>query len=140
MNREMDSMDREQRIAYLKEKNIIPQNALYNYTIREMTPKQKMMNIYEALMKDDYVDLFQEVVKKENMPEYYEVIKEPMSFSMIKKRLERNLYLSIDDMEKDIMLIVNNAKKYNNSLTIFHKKAVVLEQVFKDLRQRLFDN
>lgn len=76
------------------------------------------------LIKDDYKDLFMEIVKKENMPEYHDVIKEPMSFSIIKSKLYK--YRTIKEFERDVMLIVDNAMNYNNSLTIFHQRAIKL--------------
>lgn len=52
------------------------------------------------------MDLFIEDVKKENMPEYFEVIKIPMSFNKIRENLDKEKYNSIEEFEKDILLIV----------------------------------
>ena len=65
-----------------------------------------------------------ELVKRENVPEYYELIKNPISFNQIIKNIKEDKYLTFNDFEKDIILICNNAKEFNNDYSIFHKKAI----------------
>lgn len=78
-----------------------------------------------------------DIVKKDSNPEYFDVIKNPMCFNDMKKKLENKSYLNLEQFEHDITLIVDNAKKFNNSLTIFHKKAIKLQEHFDYLKEQI---
>ena len=46
-------------------------------------------------------------------PEYYEIIKEPIDLKVIAMRIQAKEYMTLDDMIKDLNLMVNNAKHFN---------------------------
>lgn len=50
---------------------------------------------------------------KLNIPDYYEIIKQPMDLGTIKKKLEHNDYLSAKECITDFRLIFNNCYTYN---------------------------
>ena len=58
---------------------------------------------------------------------YTAVVKDPMDFSIIQDRLTANNYRSLDDLTKDLRLIVSNAKEYNGDL---HPVATAAEDLF----------
>jgi NuA3 HAT complex component NTO1 len=44
----------------------------------------------------DRSELFLHPVSKEEVPDYYDVIKEPMTWTQIEERLDKMMYLSTD--------------------------------------------
>jgi len=45
--------------------------------------------------------------------QYYEIIKEPIDFLTIGDKLEEEKYKSLNQFEKDVKLLVKNAKTFN---------------------------
>ncbi|KAJ0388917.1 hypothetical protein P43SY_011931 [Pythium insidiosum] len=48
-----------------------------------------------------------------NLPTYTEVIKHPMDFGTIKRRLDEGLYVAVDDFVADVELVFTNARTFN---------------------------
>ncbi|XP_035693487.1 SWR1 complex bromodomain subunit bdf1-like [Branchiostoma floridae] len=46
-------------------------------------------------------------------PDYYNIIKQPMDFSTIKKKLEGGQYNSMEEFHSDMQLIKSNCFQYN---------------------------
>ncbi|KAI9315007.1 hypothetical protein BX666DRAFT_1965766 [Dichotomocladium elegans] len=70
-------------------------------------------------------------------PDYYKIIKEPMDLGTIKTKLERSIYTSFDEFEKDVRLIFNNCYTYNRPGTYVYNEGQVLESIF-DTELRAF--
>lgn len=49
----------------------------------------------------------------EEAPDYYDVIKQPIDFKIIKKKINSKVYLNVEHLGRDIMLVVSNALTYN---------------------------
>lgn len=47
----------------------------------------------------------------------------------MRSKLERHMYCSISDLEKDFDLVISNCLKYNSKDTMFHKAALQLREV-----------
>lgn len=58
-------------------------------------------------------DDFRNLVSRKEYPEYYRLIKEPVSLNTIRKRLLSHKYPGWPDFEKDLHLIVINAETFN---------------------------
>lgn len=58
--------------------------------------------------------LFLELPDREELPDYYEVIKLPVALSTIEAKLKRNEYPTISTIESDLKRMVQNAKDYND--------------------------
>lgn len=71
---------------------------------------------------------FQKPVNAEEVPDYYNVITEPMDLETMEKRLEEDAYATPDDFVKDAKLVFNNCKRYNNDTTSYWKNANKLEK------------
>lgn len=56
---------------------------------------------------------FRNLVNRKQYPEYYKVIKEPMSLNTIRKRLLAHKYPGWPEFERDLNLIVTNAESFN---------------------------
>lgn len=66
------------------------------------------------------------------VPDYYEVIKEPMDMQTLEEKVDEDVYETIDMFEKDTQKIFDNCKSYNQDGTPYHKCAVKLEKFFKE--------
>ncbi|SBS84395.1 hypothetical protein, conserved [Plasmodium ovale curtisi] len=73
--------------------------------------------IIQSLSKYEGGHIFEKLVdaKKQNCPDYYDVIKNPMSFSCVKTKLKKGQYISPVDFIKDVQLIFYNCSLYNTS-------------------------
>ncbi|KAI9817101.1 MAG: histone acetyltransferase [Pycnora praestabilis] len=71
---------------------------------------------------------FQAPVNKDEVADYYEVIKEPMDLSTMEEKLEKDLYPAPEEFIRDAKLIFNNCRQYNNETTPYAKHANKLEK------------
>ena len=77
---------------------------------------KKLMN---TLWKHKDADLFHKPVDPEelNIPDYFNIIKNPMDFSTIKKKLTNCSYTNLKEFCKDITLVFENCYTYNGKKT-----------------------
>ncbi|PKY07302.1 histone acetyltransferase GCN5 [Aspergillus campestris IBT 28561] len=71
---------------------------------------------------------FTQPVNRDEVPDYYEVIKEPMDLSTMEEKHEKDMYPTPQDFIKDAMLIFDNCRRYNNENTPYAKSANKLEK------------
>ena len=71
---------------------------------------------------------FVQPVSRTDVPDYYEVIKEPMDLSTMEVKLENDAYQTMEDFIYDCKLIFNNCRQYNGENTTFYKNANKLEK------------
>lgn len=67
-------------------------------------------------------------VNKDDVADYYDVIKEPMDLSTMEAKLEADQYSTPEEFIKDAKLIFDNCRKYNNETTPYAKSANKLEK------------
>ncbi|KAF3073406.1 Histone acetyltransferase GCN5, partial [Trichoderma lentiforme] len=67
-------------------------------------------------------------VNRDDVADYYDVIKEPMDLSTMESKLEADQYATPEDFIKDAKLIFDNCRKYNNESTPYAKSANKLER------------
>lgn len=72
---------------------------------------------------------FAQPVSRDDVADYYEVIKEPMDLSTMEQRLEADAYSSVEQFLYDARLIFNNCRSYNNETTTYYKNATKLEKM-----------
>lgn len=78
------------------------------------------------------INHFERLPDKAAMPEYFQEIKQPIALDVIKKKLKRKKYQSIEQFMKDVDLMFDNAKSYNQDNSVIYKDAVALQ---KETRQ-----
>lgn len=82
---------------------------------------------------------FQHPVKKEEVPDYYDIIKEPIDFQTIRERINDGYYTNKRAFVADVKKIFVNARTYNVKNTIYYKYANELEkfadEVFINLKE-----
>ena len=71
---------------------------------------------------------FQQPVNKDEVQDYYEVIKEPMDLATMEEKHEKDLYPGPEDFIRDSRLVFDNCRKYNNESTPYAKAATRLEK------------
>ena len=67
-------------------------------------------------------------VSRDEVQDYYEVIKEPMDLSTMESKLEADQYAIPEDLVRDAKLVFDNCRKYNNETTAYAKCANKLEK------------
>ncbi len=54
-------------------------------------------------------------------PDYYLIVTNPIDLKIIAMKIQNNQYLTLDDMENDLLLMISNAKKYNDPKSQIYK-------------------
>ncbi|KAL2635148.1 hypothetical protein R1flu_006627 [Riccia fluitans] len=95
------------------------------------TSKPLLDSVLDKLQKKDTYGVFAEPVDAEQVPDYYDVIKEPMDFGTMRKKINKGSYTSVEVFEDDIYLICSNAMRYNGPETIYYKQARSIREMAK---------
>ncbi|KAK9378548.1 uncharacterized protein V2V93DRAFT_388801 [Kockiozyma suomiensis] len=95
-----------------------------------------MQHLLNEMMNHPSAWPFAQPVNRDEVADYYTIIKEPMDLSTMEQRLESDAYQSMEDFLYDARLIFNNCRSYNNETTTYYKNATKLE---KFMTQRLRD-
>lgn len=82
-------------------------------------------------------DPFMKLPSRRTLADYYEVIKHPMDVHKIMTRIEDGRYESLQDLERDFMLLCRNAQEYNEENSIIYDDSVVLQSVFTNAREKI---
>ena len=69
---------------------------------------------------------------KKYYPDYYLLIKNPIAFDVISKRIKTNIYCSLKEFIEDVHLMCSNAKIYNEEGSMVYQDAGVLEDLAFD--------
>ncbi|EKX73847.1 conserved hypothetical protein [Theileria equi strain WA] len=90
-------------------------------------------SLLATLLKQEGGYVFDKPVdpKKQNCPDYYDIIKNPMSFSCIRGKLRKYLYVEPQQFIDDVLLIFDNCYKYNKPDTWIASIGHALENFFK---------
>lgn len=76
---------------------------------------------------DIIIRSFDRLPDKATMPEYYAEIKNPMAFDVLKRKVKRKKYSTLEAFMADVNLMLNNAKEYNTDDSQIFKDAVQLQ-------------
>ncbi|KAG7303468.1 hypothetical protein JYU34_011987 [Plutella xylostella] len=80
-----------------------------------------LRKLLRLLRQRDVTDIFGEPVDASQVPDYSTIVKSPMDLSTMAARLERGEYRSVDDVEADFRLMIDNCLAYNDASTVFYK-------------------
>ncbi|KAG7198890.1 hypothetical protein KM043_015713 [Ampulex compressa] len=80
---------------------------------------------------------FMKLPSRRELPDYYEIIKKPLTINKLLQKIEEGKYSDFDDLEKDFMQLCKNAQIYNEEASLIHEDSIVLQSVFTNARQRL---
>uniref|UniRef100_A0AAX7VPT1 SWI/SNF related, matrix associated, actin dependent regulator of chromatin, subfamily a, member 2 n=1 Tax=Astatotilapia calliptera TaxID=8154 RepID=A0AAX7VPT1_ASTCA len=82
-------------------------------------------------------EVFVQLPSRKELPEYYELIRKPVDFKKIKERVRNHKYRNVGDLEKDVMLLCQNAQTFNLEGSQIYEDSIVLQSVFKSARQKI---
>lgn len=98
------------------------------------TLQERMETIFQELL--DYTDserrlsdLFMVKPSKKLYPDYYVLIKHPLAFDTLRKRISNKTYLHVREFLEDVHLIFSNARTYNEEGSIVYLDALKLENL-----------
>ncbi|KAK9063975.1 hypothetical protein SSX86_017847 [Deinandra increscens subsp. villosa] len=101
--------------------------------------KKLLVFILDRLQKKDTHAAFSEPVDPDELPDYHEIIEQPMDFGTVRSKLDKGLYSNLEELEADVFLICSNAMQYNSSDTVFFRQARSIQELakrdFENLRQ-----
>ncbi|XP_051118221.1 uncharacterized protein LOC127242643 [Andrographis paniculata] len=98
--------------------------------------KKLLVFILDRLQKKDTYGVFSEPVDLGELPDYLEIIENPMDFGTVREKLETGAYKNLEELESDVLLICSNAMQYNASDTVYYRQA----RAIQDLAKRDFEN
>ena len=94
-------------------------------TLLKLNPFQNfLLRVLENLQAKDNGEIFAEPVDLEEVPDYMDVVKEPMDLSTMRHKIENFRYQSVDDLQKDFNLMIANCLAYNSKETVFYRAGV----------------
>ncbi|OJT13488.1 Peregrin [Trametes pubescens] len=96
---------------------------------------------FEKILSYDRQGYFKSPVNKNEVPDYYDIVKEPMCWDTIDQKLDSHEYLDLAQFKRDVALVVANAMAYNQTNTPFYKTASRIQgnmpHIFADLDRNL---
>ncbi|XP_028520527.1 protein polybromo-1 isoform X2 [Apis cerana] len=107
---------------------------------------QKLKTMYDTIK--DYHDgkgrqlslIFMKLPNKNEYPDYYEVIKQPMNMEKIASTLKNNGYENLDELVSDFILMFDNACKYNEPDSQIYKDALILQRLVLQTKLQLSED
>ncbi|CAA0225939.1 unnamed protein product [Arabidopsis thaliana] len=101
--------------------------------------KKLLLFILDRLQKKDTYGVYSDPVDPEELPDYFEIIKNPMDFSTLRNKLDSGAYSTLEQFERDVFLICTNAMEYNSADTVYYRQARAIQELakkdFENLRQ-----
>lgn len=95
-----------------------------------------LMHLLSSLQNSTNAWPFLQPVNKDEVMDYYDVIKQPMDLSTMETKLENDSYETPEDFIRDATLIYNNCRQYNGETTPYHKAANKLEkEMWKKIKE-----
>ncbi|KAJ8713005.1 hypothetical protein PYW08_008309 [Mythimna loreyi] len=97
--------------------------------LHSLQPERAALHkLLRMLRQKDASDIFTEPVDLQEVPDYSTIVKHPMDLSTMGKKLDRGAYATIDDIEADFKLMIENCLTYNNKDTVFYKAGVKMRE------------
>ncbi|KAG1735905.1 uncharacterized protein EDB91DRAFT_1143453 [Suillus paluster] len=92
---------------------------------------------FEKVLALDRHGLFKHPVSRTEVPDYYDVVKKPMTWDAIDAKLDRHEYWDLEDFKSDVELVLSNAILYNKPGTSFYKTAQRMQISSQPILQEL---
>uniref|UniRef100_A0A8C7TJP7 Protein polybromo-1 n=1 Tax=Oncorhynchus mykiss TaxID=8022 RepID=A0A8C7TJP7_ONCMY len=72
---------------------------------------------------------FLQVPSRKEYPDYYQQVKQPIALQQIREKMKNGEYQSVEQMDSDLTLMFENAKRYNVPNSAIFKRALRLQQI-----------
>ena len=104
---------------------------------RELTPRclaRKILPLVRKLLRDDHGWVFKDAVDPValGLDDYLEIVKHPMCLGLVEERLNTCMYENIEEVERDIRLVFDNAILFNGEDSDIGKWAKTLLDTFNE--------
>ncbi|XP_030274853.1 polybromo 1, like isoform X2 [Sparus aurata] len=80
---------------------------------------------------------FQQLPSRREYPDYYQQIKQPISLMQIRAKMKNGEYETVEQMDADLTLMFENAKRYNMPNSSIYKRAFRLQQIMQAKKREL---
>nr|XP_046239485.1 polybromo 1, like isoform X4 [Scatophagus argus] len=80
---------------------------------------------------------FQHLPSRREYPDYYQQIKQPIALQQIRAKMKNGEYESVEQMDADLALMFENAKRYNMPNSSIYKRAFRLQQIMQAKKREL---
>ena len=90
--------------------------------------KRKLTSVLRGLRTHSSYHIFAQPVTENDAPDYFEIIKQPMDLSIIRRKLESDEYQSLTDFVSDVKLMFENCREYNGDSSAYGEAANRFEQ------------
>ncbi|CAH0713802.1 unnamed protein product, partial [Brenthis ino] len=112
--------------------------------LHSLRPERAALHkLLRLLRHADHSDVFTEPVDLLEVPDYSTIVKHPMDLSTMGKKLDRGAYKTIDDVEADFQLMIENCLTYNNKDTVFYKAGIKMREqcipIFRQARRDVIE-
>jgi len=98
--------------------------------------KKAAIMLWKQIADHKYASIFMSPVRDEHAKSYSTVIKEPMDLARVRKRIDQGVIRNSQSLQRDLLLIFQNAMMYNSSKTEIYRMASEME---KDVNQQVAD-
>ncbi|KAG8461880.1 hypothetical protein KFE25_013899 [Diacronema lutheri] len=88
----------------------------------------QLLKMLNAIAKHKWAYPFKRPVTDKEAPDYKDIIKQPMDFSTIRKRIEAGQVSTLGSLRDDLALVFSNAQLYNSTASDYSKMAASLQQ------------
>lgn len=105
------------------------------------TITHKCLPIVQQLIDDPFGWVFRDAVDPVvfGLPDYFEVVKNPMHLLLVKKKLENAVYTDMASFERDVKLVFENAILYNGEDSEVGQLAKTMMSLFEKEYKKLFE-
>uniref|UniRef100_A0A3Q3SKK7 Protein polybromo-1 n=1 Tax=Mastacembelus armatus TaxID=205130 RepID=A0A3Q3SKK7_9TELE len=80
---------------------------------------------------------FQQLPSRREYPDYYQQIKQPIALQQIRAKMKNGDYENVEQIEADLSLMFENAKRYNMPNSSIYKRAFRLQQIMQAKKREL---
>ncbi|KAB5536868.1 hypothetical protein PHYPO_G00112260 [Pangasianodon hypophthalmus] len=80
---------------------------------------------------------FLQLPSRKDYPDYYQQISQPISLQQIRDKMKNNEYESVEQIDADLNVMFENAKRYNVSNSHIYKRALKLQHILQLKRKEL---
>jgi hypothetical protein len=99
----------------------------------------QILPLIQTILDDPFGWLFRDPVDPVELkiPDYFDIIKNPMDLNLVKKRLNSRYYDSLENAESDVKLVFENAIKYNGEDSDVGQMALQFLETFTNSCKRV---
>uniref|UniRef100_A0A3B3VLJ7 Protein polybromo-1 n=1 Tax=Poecilia latipinna TaxID=48699 RepID=A0A3B3VLJ7_9TELE len=108
-----------------------------------MEMSNPIFQLYEAVrgarnsQGQAFSEPFQQLPSRREYPDYYQQIKQPISLQQIRAKMKNGEYDSVEQIDADLNLMFENAKRYNMPNSSIYKRAFRLQQIMQAKKREL---